>query len=173
MLNGQYYHLLLQGLSKVPIFPSPHREKEGKCWDTPNPGLTFYHNFLFKDQKKNRKKVELPNERLPARTGHRTNPATRFSSLVAHHLCVPGNRPGGQWCTNTAQWSTDQPTHVPGEPRPAPGRLATPAVLAAQGSGGPAYAGATAAPPQAKALPTGCASPRRSGAGAAPRDSRF
>src|SRR6266849_1028892 len=113
--------------------------------------LTFSHNFLFKYQKKNRKKVESPNERLPARTGRRTSPATRFSSPVVHHLCAPGSRPGGQWSANTAGWSTGQPAHGPGGPRSAPGQLAALAGLAAQAPGGPLHAVATAAPPQAKA----------------------
>src|SRR5712692_3284372 len=147
-------------------------KKEG-CGDTPHPGLTFSRNILFKDQKKSREKVEWPDERLPARTGRRTSPATRFSSPVARPLCARGTRPGGQWCTNTAEWSIGQSARGPGGPLPAPGRLAAPAELAAQAPGERACAVATAAPPQANAAPTGCASTRRSGAGAAPRDSRF
>src|SRR6266700_7903304 len=96
------------------------------------PALTVYHKFLFKDQKKNRQKGEWLDERLPARTGRRTSPATRFSSLVAHHPYAPGNRPGGQWYANTVGWSTGQPARGPDGPPPAPGLLAVPAGLADQ-----------------------------------------
>src|SRR5438132_3005822 len=123
-----------------------------KCSGTPGVCLTFSRKFLFKDQKKNRQKGELPNERLPARTGRKTSPATGFSSPEVHHLCAPDTRPGGQSSANTVGWSTGQPVHGPGGPPPAPGRLAVPAGLAAQAPGGPAYAVATAAPPQARAV---------------------
>src|SRR5258706_8846958 len=120
------------------------------CWATPSTWLPFYHNVLFKDQKKHRKKVEWPDERLPTRSGRRTSPATRFSNPVVHRLCAPDSHPGGQWCTNTAAWSTGRSVHGPDGLPPAPSRRAAPAGLAAQVPGGPRYAIATAAPPRAK-----------------------
>src|SRR5271165_6165818 len=139
------------------------QDERTRAWNdilygSPGRDLTFSRIITLKDQKKSREKVELPDEHLPARTGRRTSPATGFSSRVAHHLCVPGSRPGGQSCANTAEWSTGQPAHGPGGLRPAPGRLAAPPGLAAQAPHGTAHAVATVVPPQAKAVPTGRAS---------------
>src|SRR6266568_7600026 len=108
--------MVLSGM--IPPYP-PKVDKSAVCtinrhlledwYVEPGIRLTFSRNFLFKDQKKNRQKGEWPDERLPARTGHRTSPATRFSSLVAHRLCAPSSRPDVQSSSSTVGWSTGLP----------------------------------------------------------------